>query len=60
MNIIQPLDQISKIVASALNWTAKKNFESSIIETMILKLKIYGRVSLDFYVAFTKLARICR
>ena len=47
MNTIQPLDQVSAIVASALNRTAKirKNFESFLIETMILILTIYGRVS---------------
>ncbi len=47
MNKIQPLDQIRTIIASALNQTAKvrKNFESFFIETMILILTIYGRVS---------------
>lgn len=47
MNKIQPLDQIKTIVASALNQTAKvrKSFESFFIETMILILTIYGRVS---------------
>lgn len=47
MNKIQPLDQVSSIVASALNQTAKvrKNFESFLIETMILILTIYGRLN---------------
>lgn len=37
MNIIQPLDQVSSFVASALNSDAKirKSFKSFIIETMI-------------------------
>ena len=47
MNIIQPLDQVSSIVASALNRTAKirKNFKSFFTETIILILTIYGRVN---------------
>lgn len=47
MNKIQPLDQVSSIVASALNRTAKvrKNFESFFIETMILILTIYGKLN---------------
>lgn len=47
MSKIQPLDQVSEIVASALNRTAKirKNFESFFIETMILILTIYGRLN---------------
>ena len=47
MNKFQPLDQVRSIVASALNRSAKvrKNFESFLIETMILILTIYGRVN---------------
>ena len=47
MNKIQPLDQVRSIVASALNRTAKvrKNFESFLIETMVLILTIYGRLN---------------
>lgn len=47
MNKIQPLDQVRSIVASALNRTAKvrKNFESFLIETMILILTIYGKLN---------------
>ena len=45
--MIQPLDQVSSIVASALNPNAKirKNFKSFIIETMILILTIYGKIN---------------
>ena len=47
MNKFQPLDQVRSIVASALNRSAKvrKNFESFLIETMILILTIYGRLN---------------
>lgn len=47
MKKIQPLDQVCKIVASALNRSAKvrKNFESFLIETMILILTMYGRIN---------------
>lgn len=46
-NMIQPLDQVSSIVASALNQNAKvrKNFKSFIIETMILILTTYGKIN---------------
>ena len=47
MNIIQPLDQVSSIIASALNVNAKirKSFKSFIIETMSLILTTYGRIN---------------
>lgn len=47
MNIIQPLDQVSSIVASALNLSAKvrKNFEDFLKETMILVLSTYGKLN---------------
>lgn len=46
-NMIQPLDQVSSIVASALNPNTKirKSFKSFIIETMILILTIYGKIN---------------
>ena len=47
MNIFQPLDQVSSIIASALNANAKirKSFKSFIIETMSLILTTYGRIN---------------
>lgn len=43
----QPLDQVSSIVASALNHTAKvrNNFKEFLIETMILILTTYGKLN---------------
>lgn len=45
--MFQPLDQVSSIVASALNPNAKirKSFKSFIIEAMILILTTYGRIN---------------
>lgn len=45
--MFQPLDQVSSIVASALNPTAKiqKSFKTFFIETMILILTIYGKLN---------------
>lgn len=45
--MIQPLDQVRSIVASALNPNAKirKSFKSFIIETMILILTTYGKIN---------------
>lgn len=45
--MFQPLDQVSSIVASALNPNAKirKSFKSFIIETMILILTTYGKIN---------------
>ena len=47
MNKIQPLDQVSSIVASALNNTAKvrKNFVNFFILTMKLILTTYGKLN---------------
>lgn len=47
MNMIQPLDQVRTIVASALNNTAKvrKSFEKFFIETMFLILTVYGKLN---------------
>ena len=47
MNKFQPLDQVRSIVTYALNRSAKvrKNFESFFMETMILILTVYGRLS---------------
>lgn len=55
MNKIQPLDQVSSIVASALNHTAKvrKNFVNFFILTMKLILTTYGKLN------FLSLARHC-
>lgn len=52
-NMIQPLDQVRSIVASALNSTAKirKSFKTFFIETMILILSTYGKMN------FLQLAR---
>lgn len=46
-NMIQPLDQVRSIIASAINPGVKvrKNFKSFIIETMILILTIYGKLN---------------
>lgn len=46
-NMIQPLDQVSSIVASALNPSTKirNSFKGFIIETMVLILTIYGKMS---------------
>lgn len=45
--MIQPLDQVRSIVASALNPDAKirKSFKSFFIETMILILTTYGKIN---------------
>lgn len=53
MIINQPLDQVSAIVAAALNKTAKvrKSYQKFFIETMILILTIYGKLN------FLQLAR---
>lgn len=53
--MIQPLDQVSSIVAPALGETTKvrKNFEKFFILTMSLILTIYDRMN------FTSLARNC-
>lgn len=55
MNKIQPLDQVSSIVAQALNHTAKvrKNFVNFFILTMKLILTTYGKLN------FLSLARHC-
>lgn len=55
MNKIQPLDQVSSIVAAALNHTAKvrKNFVNFFILTMKLILTTYGKLN------FLSLARHC-
>lgn len=58
MNKIQPLDQISSIVTSALNRSAKvrKNFQTFFLETMILILTTYGKIN---YLSLARHGKSC-
>lgn len=58
MNIIQPLDHVSSIVAYALNHIAnvRKNFKDFFIETMILILTTYGKLN---FLALARHAKSC-